>query len=147
MEASVTWDHGLSFMGTAGTGFTLPLGGSKDGGGDDDGFRPLELLLVGLAGCTAMDVISILQKKRQEVTGFQVKAHASRATEHPRVFTDIRLEYVVRGRRIDPVAVDRAIELSATKYCSASAMLTRVAHIRHEVRIVEEEPEPATIPV
>lgn len=147
MEASVTWDHGLSLTGTAGSGFTLPLGGSKDGGGDDDGFRPLELLLVGLAGCTAMDVISILQKKRQDVTGFQVKAHASRAAEHPRVFTEILLEYVVRGRRIDPEAVDRAIELSATKYCSASAMLARAANIRHEVRIVEEEPEPVTIPV
>ena len=147
MEASVTWDHGLSFTGTAGTGFNLPLGGSKDGGGDDDGFRPMELLLVGLAGCTGMDVISILQKKRQDVTGFQVKVHASRATEYPRIFTDIRLEYVVRGRHIDPAAVDRAIELSATKYCSASAMLARAAKIRHEVRIVEEEPEPAAMPV
>ena len=147
MEASVIWDHGLSFTGTAGTGFTLPLGGSKDAGGDDEGFRPLELLLVGLAGCTAMDVISILHKKRQDVTGFQVKVHATRATDHPRIFTDILLEYVVRGRRIDPAAVDRAIELSATKYCSASAMLARSANIRHAVRIVEEEAEPATIPV
>lgn len=138
MDASVKWDHGLTFSGTARTGFTVPLGGSKDNGGDEDGFRPLELLLVGLAGCTAMDVISILEKKRQDVIGFEVKAHADRATDHPKVFTDIVVEYIVRGRGIDPEAVERAIELSEIKYCSAYAMLSKTAKIRHITRIVEE---------
>jgi len=138
MDASVKWDHGLTFNGTATSGFTVPLGSKKEAGGEGDGFTPLELVLVGLAGCTAMDVISILQKKREDVTGFEVKAHANRATDHPRVFTDITIEYIVRGRRIDPEAVDRAIELSETKYCSASAMLRMATNIRHTVQIIEE---------
>jgi putative redox protein len=142
MEARVIWDHGLSFSGTADSGFTVPLGAERAVGGEDDGFRPMELIAIGLAGCTAMDVISILQKKRQQVTGFEVHVHAERATEHPRVFTNIVIEYVVRGRHIDPAAVERAIELSETKYCSAQAMLAKAATIRHTYRILEEEPAP-----
>jgi putative redox protein len=142
MEARVIWDHGLSFSGTADSGFTVPLGADRSAGGEDDGFRPMELIAIGLAGCTAMDVISILQKKRQQVTGFEVHVHAERATEHPRVFTNIVIEYVVRGRHIDPAAVERAIELSETKYCSAQAMLAKAATIRHTYRILEEAPVP-----
>jgi putative redox protein len=142
MEARVIWDHGLSFSGTADSGFTVPLGAERAVGGEDDGFRPMELIAIGLAGCTAMDVISILQKKRQQVTGFEVHVHAERATEHPRVFTNIVIEYVVRGRHIDPAAVERAIELSETKYCSAQAMLAKAATIRHTYRILEEAPVP-----
>ena len=142
MEARVIWDHGLSFSGTADSGFTVPLGAERAVGGEDDGFRPMELIAIGLAGCTAMDVISILQKKRQQVTGFEVHVHAERATEHPKVFTTILIEYVVRGRHIDPAAVERAIELSETKYCSAQAMLAKAATIRHTYRILEEAPVP-----
>lgn len=138
MEAKVVWDHALSFSGTGGTGFTLPLGADPAAGGENDGFRPMELLLVGLAGCSAMDVIAILRKKRQDVTGFEVRASADRAVEHPRVFTAIRLEYTVRGKGIEPAAVERAIELSETKYCSAMAMLSKAAPIEHTYRIVEE---------
>jgi putative redox protein len=146
MDATVKWDHGFTFSGAANSGFIVPLGAKKEGGGEGDGFTPLELVLVGLAGCTAMDVISILEKKRQDVTGFEVKAHADRAADHPRVFTDITVEYIVRGRNINPEAVDRAIELSETKYCSASAMLRMAANIRHTVQIIEEA-EPVTVSV
>ncbi|MCS7040716.1 MAG: OsmC family protein [Caldilineales bacterium] len=142
MEARVIWDHGLSFSGTADSGFTLPLGAARAVGGEDDGFRPLELIAIGLAGCTAMDVISILLKKRQQVTGFEVRVQAERANDHPRVFTDIAIEYIVRGRGIDPAAVERAIELSETKYCSAHAMLAKAVPIHHTYRIIEEEPAP-----
>ena len=97
MKASASWqNNSLSFSGTAATGFVVPMGS------DDDGFRPMELLLVSLAGCTGMDVISILQKKRQDVTDFQVQIDSDRATDHPKVFTHIRVHYVVRGRNIDP---------------------------------------------
>ncbi|MEW6568359.1 MAG: OsmC family protein [Chloroflexota bacterium] len=140
MKATVTWDHGLTFVGSADSGFTVTLGGDPGVGGEGDGFRPMELIAVGLAGCTAMDVISILKKKRQEVTGFEVVVHADLAADHPKAFTHIVVEYNLRGRRIDPAAVERAIELSRTKYCPAQAMLAQAVPIEHNYRIVEEEP-------
>ncbi len=130
MDAKVTWKGSLSFDGTADTGFILPMGADPKVGGDNDGFRPLELLLIGLAGCTAMDVISILQKKRQQVTSFQVTAHAERADEHPKVFTKIFLNYQVTGVDVDEQAVERAIELSETRYCPAHAMLAHSVTIQ-----------------
>jgi putative redox protein len=138
MEASVTWKGKLSSTGTAGSGFTLPLDTSKESGGDDQGFRPLELLLVGLAGCTAMDVASILEKKRQNVTGFEVKVNGERAGDHPKVFTHILVEYIVSGKSLDPAAVERAVELSETKYCSANAMLRKAVVIDHKITIHNE---------
>jgi putative redox protein len=137
MNAKVTWKGRLSFTGTADTGFSVPLGASPTVGGDNDGFRPMELIATGLAACTAMDVISILQKKQQEVSGFEVRVQAEQASEHPHVFTHIVIEYVVTGHHVDPAAVDRAIELSATKYCPAQAMLAKVVPIEHKVTILE----------
>ncbi len=139
MDASVTWHGRLSFTGTADTGFTLPLGAHPDSGGDNDGFRPLELLAVGLAGCTAMDVISILKKKQQDVTAFEVQVHADQQDQHPHVFTKILVEYQVTGRKVDPAAVARAIELSVTKYCPAQAMLSKAVEIEHKYTIIEAE--------
>ncbi len=141
MQASVTWSEGLSFTGTADSGFTVPLGTDAKYGGADDGFRPLELMLMSLAGCTGMDVISILQKKRQQVTGFQVNVHAERAGEHPRVFTAITVEYSVQGVNLDPAAVARAVELSETKYCAARAMLAQVVPITSAIRIEDTSTE------
>jgi putative redox protein len=109
MDALVTWKGNLSFTGTADSGFTLPLGTEPAVGGDNDGFRPMELMAISLAGCTAMDVISILQKKRQEVTGFEVKVHAERTDKFPKVFTHVTVEYNIIGHNVDPVAVERAI--------------------------------------
>jgi putative redox protein len=137
MEAKAIWKSGLSFDGTAGSGFVLPMGSSIESGGAEDGFRPMELLAIGLAGCTGMDVISILKKKRQEVNAFEVKVHAVRATTDPKIFTEMEIEYVVTGKAIDFKAVERAVELSETKYCSAQAMLGRVAKIGHVITIVE----------
>ena len=135
MDANVTWNKGMSFEGTADSGFKVDLGTGQQFGGDDDGFRPLELMLVSLGGCTGMDVISILQKKRQEVTSFEVRVHAERAADHPKVFTSITVEYILSGINLDPDAVDRAVELSSTKYCPAQAMLAQAVPITHKVTI------------
>ena len=134
-EAKVTWQGAMRFEGTASSGHTLILDSAPEHGGQNAGFRPMELLLVGLAGCTAMDVISILNKKRAEVTGFEVNVRGERAETHPRVYTRIHVEYVVRGPEIPPQAVERAIQLSEEKYCSASAMLGEVAEITSSYRI------------
>jgi len=126
MKASVTWHGGLSFKGTSDSGFEVNLGADKLVGGSDDGFRPLELMAISLAGCTAMDVISILQKKLQTINKFVVSAHAERAIEHPKVFTKVSLLYKITGDNVDEIALRRAIELSATKYCPAQAMLGKI---------------------
>jgi putative redox protein len=136
MEAKVTWKDGLSFDGSVDTGFSVPLDGAPEVGGGGAGFLPMELIATGLAGCTAMDVISILRKKQQEVTAFEVKVHAQRADTHPKVFTHIMLEYLVTGRNVDPAAVERAIELSETKYCPAQAMLSKAVAIEHQYQIL-----------
>lgn len=138
MQAKVTWRGDMEFEGTADSGHTLTLDAAPEVGGANKGFRPMELMALSLAGCTAMDVISILRKKRQEVTGFEVQVHAERAKEHPHVFTDIQVTYVVRGRNIDPAAVERAIQLSEEKYCPAQAMLRKAAPIALKYEIVEE---------
>jgi putative redox protein len=135
MQASVTWEDGLTFKGTADSGFIVDLGGDPAVGGADDGFRPLELMLVSLAGCTGMDVISILRKKRQQVTDFKVAVEADRAGEHPKVFTAVRVHYTITGTDVDPKAVERAIELSETKYCPAQAMLVEAVPIKHTYEI------------
>jgi putative redox protein len=139
MEATVTWQGRMTFQGSAGTGFTLPLGAHPNVGGDNDGFRPLELFAVGLAGCTAMDVISILQKKRQDITGFEVQVSAEQAQEHPRVFTKMHVTYIFTGRNLDTRAIERAIELSETKYCPAQGMLAQIAPMEHTYKVIEAE--------
>lgn len=139
MDANVTWHHGMSFTGKANTGFEVPLGADPGVGGANDGFRPLELMAVSLAGCTAMDVISILTKKRQEVTGFDVKVHAEQAQEHPHVFTHTVVTYIVSGHNVEEAAVLRAIELSATRYCPAQSMLSKVVPMDLVYEIYEDE--------
>jgi putative redox protein len=126
MKAQVDWKGRLTFTGTADSGFDVPLGSYPEVGGDDDGFRPMELIAVGLAGCTAMDVISILMKKRQEVLDFQVRVIAERADQHPKVFTEAVIEYHLAGKDISEAAVTRSLELSAESYCPAQAMLGKV---------------------
>jgi putative redox protein len=138
MDAKVTWHQGLSLTGTADTGFQIPLGADLSVGGANDGFRPLELMAISLAGCTAMDVISILTKKRQDVTDFDVSVHAEQAQEHPHVFTRAVVTYTVTGRAIDEAALRRAIELSATRYCPAQAMLAKVVPMELKYEIYEE---------
>lgn len=141
MDAKVTWKHRLTFTGTADSGFEVGLGSKPEVGGDNDGFRPIELIAIGLAGCTAMDVISILQKKRQEVTNFEVQVHADRAEEHPKVFTHVTVNYLVVGHNIESSAVERAIELSTSKYCPSHAMLRKAVDIDHTFEIKETQEE------
>ena len=139
-EAQVTWvGPGLRLVGEASSGPAIVLDHVLPGEeGRETGPRPLELLLIGLAGCSAMDVVSILQKKRQPFTGLQVKVTAERADEHPRVYTRIHMEYVVTGQGVEPQAVERAIELSQTKYCPAAAMLSKAVEITTSYQIVQE---------
>lgn len=128
MQAKVVWKERLSFTGSADK-FKVALGSDPDVGGDDDGFRPMTLIALGIAGCTAMDVISILQKKRQDITAFEVEIDSEQAEEHPRVFTKLCIRYLITGNDVDKNAVERAIELSATKYCPAQAMFQDIAPI------------------
>ncbi len=138
MNATVSWHQGMSFTGKADSGFEVPLGAEPEVGGADDGFRPIELMAVSLAGCTAMDVISILTKKKQVVTSFEVKVRTVEAEEFPKVFTQAVITYQVTGRDVDEVAILRAIELSATKYCPAQAMLGKVVPMELVYEIYED---------
>jgi len=137
VDAIVTWQGKMSFTGTANSGFSVPMDSDEDAGGENNGFRPLELMAVSLAGCTAMDVISILNKKKQDVTDFKVLVHAEQADEHPYVFTTILVEYIITGNNIDPKAVERSIELSTSKYCPANAMLSKSVQIDYRYDIFE----------
>jgi len=139
MDAKVTWQGNMAFMGIADRGYTLPLDASEDVGGEAKGFGPFELLALGLAGCTALDVISILKKKRQDITAFEVRVHGDRAKEHPKVFTHLTIEYVVAGRQLERDAVERAVRLSTEKYCGAHAMFRQVVPIEHRIVIDEAE--------
>jgi putative redox protein len=137
MKASVKWHGRMSFTGSADTGFEVPLDSSPSVGGDNAGFRPLELMAVSLAGCTAMDVISILKKKQENVTDFDVRVEAQQAGEHPHVFTHIHIEYIVAGQAVKPEAVERSIELSLNRYCPANAMLSKVVKIDYSFQVIE----------
>ncbi|MCK4801558.1 MAG: OsmC family protein [Anaerolineales bacterium] len=137
MKAEVQWKSRLSFTGTADSGFEVDLGSYPEVGGDNDGFRPMELMSLSLAGCTAMDVISILGKKRQEILDFQVKVLAERTDKHPKVFTKAVIEYHVAGNGISESALRRAIELSADPYCPAQAMLGKIIPIGLKYSIYE----------
>jgi putative redox protein len=132
-QAMAVWKDGLAFEATAGSGFKVTM----DTAEGRTGFSPMELLLVSVAGCTGMDVIDILRKKRQAVTGLEIRVTGTRAEEHPRKYTAIRIRYVVTGRQVDPEAVRRSIELSETKYCSVTATVSGTAKVTTEFEIRE----------
>ena len=138
MEVTLNWKNKLAFEGAGDSGFTQRLDAAEAVGGENSGARPMEFIAIGLAGCTAMDVISILQKKQQPVSDFQVKVHASQADEHPKVFTEALIEYLVTGRDLEEAALLRAIELSAERYCPAQAMLSKAFPIRMSYKILNE---------
>jgi putative redox protein len=138
--ARLVWN--MQFDASAGSDHSVSLDASVEDGGANLGFRPMELLLVGLAGCTAMDVISILRKKRQTVSHYEVRVHGVRAETFPMVFTEISVEHRLTGREIDPEAVRRAIELSESRYCGAGAMLGKIARLTHSfVIFVDDTPQ------
>jgi putative redox protein len=127
----------MSFVGESGSGHSVVMDSASEAGGRNLGVRPMEMLLLGLGGCTAFDVVSILHKSRQEIVDCEVELEAERATEVPKVFTRIHVHFIVSGRNLDPDKVERAINLSADKYCSASRMLEKSAKISHDFEIVE----------
>jgi len=136
MDCVVRWaGDGMSFIAESGSGHLVAMDGSPDGGGRNLAPRPMELMLIGAGGCTAYDVVLILKRGRHDVHSCEVKLHAERAAADPKVFTAITLKYAVRGRNLDPSAVERAVALSHDKYCSATAMLSQTASIHHEIVI------------
>lgn len=137
MQARVKWVENALMIGESGSGHVVPMDGPEAFGGRNLGIRPMEMLLLGLGGCTEFDVVSILQKKRQPFTAVEVEISAERATEHPKVYTQIHLHFKVYGKGVDPKAVGRAVELSAEKYCSASAMLAAVAKVTHDHEVID----------
>ncbi|MGB2818191.1 MAG: OsmC family protein [Burkholderiaceae bacterium] len=139
MECNVRWTgDGMSFIARTGSGHLVTMDGAAAGGGNDLAPRPMEMVLVGTGGCTAYDVVLILKRGRHDVRGCEVQVVAERAEEDPKVFTRIELKFVVRGRNLRRDAVERAVQLSHEKYCSATAMLAKTAEISHSVEIVDD---------
>jgi putative redox protein len=137
--ANVELVNAMTFRATTASGHELVMDSSPDVGGTESGARPMELLMAGLGGCTGMDVISILRKMRQDVTAYEVRVAGERASEHPKIFTSIQVEHVVRGRGVNVDSVRRAVELSATRYCPAAAMLGCAARIDNSFRVIDEQ--------
>lgn len=136
MKVTINWGGDAKFDGTSGSGHTITMDGPPDHGGKNQGPRPMEMLLLGLGGCTSFDVMSILQKSRQDVTDCQAQIEAERADEIPSVFTKIRIHFVVKGHNLKENLVQRAVSLSAEKYCSASIMLEKAGvQIEHSFEI------------
>ncbi len=137
-EAKVTYVDGLQFVAAATSGHAVVMDGDVEVGGRDTGPRPMEMLLMGIGGCSGMDVISILKKKKQDVKGLEINVKGDKAENYPKKFTDINLEFVVRGKNISEDAVKRAVELSMEKYCSVKATLEGSAKITYNYKIVGE---------
>ncbi|MDW8470028.1 MAG: OsmC family protein [Burkholderiales bacterium] len=138
MTCTVRWTgDGMSFVAETGSGHLLAMDGAPEGGGRNLAPRPMETVLAGTGGCSAYDVVAILRKSGQEVTGCEVALEAERAATDPKVFTRIHMRYTVRGRNLKASLVEHAVRLSHEKYCSASAMLAKTAEITREVRIAE----------
>ncbi len=139
METTIKWVDNVMFVGETGSGHSVVMDGPAEHGGQNKGIRPMEMLLLGLGGCTSFDVMMILKKFRQQVTDCVATIKAERAETEPKIFTKIHVHFVVTGKNLKEKQVQRAIDLSAEKYCSASIMLAKVAEITHDYEIVESE--------
>mgnify|MGYP001227087859 CR=1 FL=1 len=139
MKARVQWLDGRAFVGESGSGHAVVMDGSPEAGGRNIGVRPMEMLLMGLGGCTAFDIVMILERMREKVTALDISLEAERASEDPKVFTHVKLVYKLKGRGLKPANVERAVKLSAEKYCSASLMIGKTAKIEHEWVIEDEQ--------
>jgi putative redox protein len=137
-SAKVSYVQGLQFVGTASSGHAIVMDGDPEVGGNNTAPRPMELLLFGIGGCSGMDVVSILRKKRQDITGMEINVKGELADTYPKKFIDIDLEFVVKGKNISEDAVKRSIELSMNKYCSVKASLEGSAKIRSSYKIIQE---------
>ncbi|PZF77715.1 OsmC family protein [Aestuariivirga litoralis] len=138
MKARVQWLDGRAFVGESGSGHAVVMDGAPEAGGRNIGVRPMEMLLLGLGGCTAFDVVMILERMREKVAALDVALEAERAAEDPKVFTHVKIIYKLTGKGLKPANVERAINLSAEKYCSASIMFGKTAKIEHAFEIIEE---------
>ena len=138
MTVLATLETGMRFDVETGSGHHVILDAAEHNGGQDTGPRPMEMLLVALASCAGMDIITILRKKRQEITAYELRVYGMRAEEHPKVFLDITVEHIFTGHNIRPEGVERAIELTEDRYCGASATLGKTATIKNTFRIIEE---------
>ncbi|BCB96369.1 peroxiredoxin [Dissulfurispira thermophila] len=136
LQAKVKWIEGLQFVGESGTGHAIVIDSDTDVGGKNTGMRPMELLLIGLGGCSGMDVASVLQKKKQQITGIDINVKGEKADTYPKKFTNIDIEFIISGKDISEDAVKKAIELSMEKYCSVKATLEGVAKINFSYKIV-----------
>lgn len=139
MNAILNWKQGMTFVGAAGSGHSIQMDAGTSVGGGNRGVRPMEMIALGLAGCAGMDVISILQKKRQQVTQFDVQINADRSADHPKVFTRAVITFIVVGKSVEEDAVLRSIELAATKYCPVHAMLEQAFPIEMHYEIYEDQ--------
>jgi putative redox protein len=137
MRTTIKWVDGVSFVAESGSGHSVTMDGAPEGGGRNLGPRPMELVLMGTGGCTSYDVMHILKKGRADVTGCIAEISAERAETDPKVFTKIHFHFVVTGKNLKPEQVERAIHLSAEKYCSASIMLGKTADITHDFEVRE----------
>ncbi len=138
MECTVRWSgQGMSFVAETGSNHAVVMDGAPDGGGRNLAPRPMEMVLLGTGGCTAYDVVVILKKSGQDISGCEVRLEAQRAETDPKVFTRIHMHFTVRGRNLKPNMVEHAIRLSHDKYCSASIMLGKTAEITKDFEIVE----------
>lgn len=138
MKATVKWLDHMSFVGESGSGHSVVMDGPPDDGGRDMGVRPMEMVLLGMGGCTAFDVVHILKKGRQQITGCHVELEAERAADVPKVFTKIHAHYVIKGKGLDAKKIERAVTMTAEKYCSVSIMLAASVDITHDFEIIEE---------
>ena len=137
MNLSVNWVDGMLMVGKSHSGHSITMDGPIEIGGENLGVRPMEMLLLGVAGCTMIDVVTTLQKMRQDLSYCETRISAERANEHPKVFTDIHIQFIVKGKDLDSKKVHKAISLSAEKYCSASIMLGKTANITHDFEVTE----------
>ncbi|CAN1493697.1 COG1765 Predicted redox protein, regulator of disulfide bond formation [Methylophilaceae bacterium] len=135
MHVSVKWIDGVSFVGESESGHAIVMDGAPENGGRNIGMRPMEMLLVGMGGCTSFDVVAILKKARQPITACVAEIDATRADEIPKVFTKIHVHFVVTGDNLNEAQVERAVKLSAEKYCSASIMLSKSVEITHDFEV------------
>lgn len=139
MKARIKWIENVSFVAESGSGHALVMDGAPEGGGRNLGPRPMEVMLMGTGGCTAYDVVHILRKSRAPVTACVLEIDSERAAEDPKVFTKIHFHFIVTGKGLKPAQVERAVQLSAEKYCSASIMLAKTAAITHDFEIREAD--------
>jgi putative redox protein len=137
MQATIKWVDGMMFVGETGSGHAIVIDGPPDHGGRNMGIRPLELLLLGVGSCSSIDVVQILQKGRNNVTDCVTEVTAERVDAIPSVFSKIHLHFIVSGHDLKPAAVERAVKLSAEKYCSASIMLGKAVDITHDFEVIE----------